>query len=134
MAVYDIPREPDFLDIDLSFTKNRRSRDVNALSGIDVITNAVKNLVNTNFYEKPFRPAIGSNVRKLLFEPVNHLTSTFLQNAIAEVIINYEPRVTLLDVVVKPMPDNNRYDITVVFNVKNFSKTVEINSYLTRVR
>ena len=134
MATYDIARDLDFQDLDLTMRKNRRSRDLAALTGIDAIVTSVENLVHLNFYEKPFHPNIGSNVRKLLFENINHLTSTFILNAITEVIINFEPRVKLIDVVVTPAPEDNRYAVAIVFSINGVSDPIRINTFLTRVR
>jgi phage baseplate assembly protein W len=129
-----ITREPDFEDIDFTFRKNRRTRDVASLYGIDAVINSIENLVNTNFYEKPFRPSIGSNVRKLLFENINDLTSTFLATAVREVIVNHEPRCLLRNVIVTPEAEINRYTVTIIFNVNNVSETVQVDLFLTRVR
>lgn len=134
MVTYSISRNPDYNDIDLSFTKNRRTGDVRSVLGVDAVVNSIKNLINLNFYEKPFRPSIGSNVHRLLFENINHLTSTFILNAIAEVIVNYEPRATLIEVIVDPDPENNRYNITIVVGINNVSTPVKIDTFLSRLR
>lgn len=134
MSTFQIAIEPNFLDIDLSFERNRRSGDIKTVNGIDSIVASVVNLINTNFYDKPFRPSIGSNVRKLLFENINALTSTFILQSVTQTIQNYEPRVTLLDVVVDPDPENNRYNIKIVFLINSNQKTVDVKMFLERVR
>lgn len=134
MVTYTVSREPDYHDIDLSFTKNRRSRDIASLNGTAAIVKSLENLINLNFYEKPFQPSIGSSVRKLLFDNIGQMTSIFLQNAIIEVIQNFEPRVRLTGVIVTPDPENNRYTVSIIFTIANFDQTVTVDLFLTRVR
>ena len=84
-----------YRDLDLFFAKRSRDKDVNVLSNVTAIKRSVRNLVLTNFYEKPFHPEIGSGVRELLFENANPLTSIAISQAITDVINNYEPRARL---------------------------------------
>lgn len=123
-----------FNDIDLSFSRNRRTNDVVSFKGADAIINSLKNLINLNFYEKKFHPSIGSNVRKLLFDNITPIVSNHLKNAIAEVIVNYEPRINLIDVVVVPDPTNNRYTTTIYFSLKDRGGTMEVSMFLHRIR
>ena len=72
--------------------------DVMKKTGVDAIKRSIRNLILTNFYDRPFRSYIGSNAQKLLFENANPLTANFLKDAIQEVITNYEPRVKVNDI------------------------------------
>lgn len=108
-----------YRDLDLFFTKRSRDKDVNVLSNVTAIKRSVRNLVLTNFYEKPFHPEIGSGVRELLFENANPLTSIAISQAITDVINNYEPRARLNSVTVFDNLNANEYEITVNFTVVN---------------
>ena len=108
-----------YRDLDLFFVKRSRDKDVNVLSNVTAIKRSVRNLVLTNFYEKPFHPEIGSGVRELLFENATPLTSLAINQAITDVIKNYEPRAQLNFVDVNAQLDNNAYDVTVNFSVIN---------------
>ena len=44
-----------YSDLDLFFTKKSSNKDVNALTNITAIKRSVRNLILTNFYEKPFQ-------------------------------------------------------------------------------
>jgi phage baseplate assembly protein W len=125
-----VTREPDYRDLDLSFAAHPVTGDVSKKIGAEAIKRAVKTLVLTNFYERKFRHNIGSNARRMLFENVNPLTATFLQNAIVEVIRNFETRVTLLDVLVNVDEDGNGYNATVVFLINNMTAQF----FLERIR
>ena len=108
-----------YRDLDLFFTKRSTDRDVNTLSNVQAVKRSVRNLVLTNFYEKPFHPEIGSGVRELLFENANPLTSIAISQAITDVINNYEPRARLNSVTVFDNIDANEYQVTVNFTVVN---------------
>ena len=108
-----------YRDLDLFFVKRSRDEDVNVLSNVTAIKRSVRNLVLTNFYEKPFHPEIGSGVRELLFENANPLTSIAISQAITDVINNYEPRARLNSVTVFDNIDANEYQVTVNFTVVN---------------
>ena len=108
-----------YRDLDLFFTRRSRDSDVNVLTNVTAVKRSVRNLILTNFYEKPFHPEIGSGVRDLLFEIVSPLTAIALAQSVEDVINNYEPRALLLGVDVIENIDANAYDITVTFEVIN---------------
>ena len=108
-----------YRDLDLFYTRRSRDSDVNVLTNVTAVKRSVRNLILTNFYEKPFHPEIGSGVRDLLFEIVSPLTAIALAQSVEDVINNYEPRALLLGVDVIDNIDANAYDITVTFEVIN---------------
>ena len=129
-----ISRTPDYSDLDLDFIPHRTTKDVLVKTGADAIKRSVRNLVLTNFYEKPFRPGIGSNAVKLLFDNITPLVANFLENAITEVIKNYEPRVEVLRVTVVPDYDNNGYTARLDFVILNRNEPLTTTIFLERVR
>lgn len=129
-----ISRTPDYSDLDLDFIPHPTTKDVVVKTGADAIKRSVRNLILTNFYEKPFRPGIGSSAVKLLFDNMSPLVSNFLKNAITEVIQNYEPRVEVLNVGVNMDYDNNGYTARIDFIVLNRNEPATITIFLERVR
>ena len=124
-----------YADLDLrgSFVHPAR-RDVIAVLDIDAVKNSVRNLVLTNFYEAPFQPFRGSNVRALLFENADTYTAMAIQREITRVIYEYEPRVNRVAVAVVDQSDINSYSITINFNVISLNTTGIVNFYLERLR
>ena len=108
-----------YRDLYLFFTRRARDSDVNVNTNVTAVKRSVRNLILTNFYEKPFHPEIGSGVRDLLFEIVSPLTAIALAQSVEDVINNYEPTALLLGVDVIDNIDANAYDITVTFEVIN---------------
>lgn len=139
MAVQKVTRKYDYSDLDLDFIAHPTTKDVVKKKGFDAIKRSVRNLVLTNFYDRPFRPGIGSNAQKILFDNINPFTATFLRDAIEEVIINFEPRVKLREdtnngIVVNINPDNNGYDVTISFSIINTGAPVTFSLFLERLR
>lgn len=129
-----INRKPDYSDLNLDFMAHPTTGDVMRLTGEEAIKRSVRNLVLTNFYDRPFRSYIGSNASKLLFENADALTANFLKDAIREVVGNYEPRVSIRDVTVFVDNDNNGYVATIVFSVINRIDPLTTVIFLERIR
>ena len=139
MIVQKVTRKFDYSDLDLDFIAHPTSKDVVKKRGFDAIKRSIRNLVLTNFYDKPFRSYIGSNVQKILFDNINPFTAIFLRDAIEEVITNFEPRVKLREDVsngidVNVSPDNNGYDVTISFTIINTGAPVTFSLFLERLR
>ena len=129
-----ISRKYDYSDLDLDFIAHPSTGDVMKKTGNEAIKRSVRNLILTNFYDRPFRPFIGSNAQKILFDNANPLTAGFLKNAIKEVIDNFEPRVKLVQVDVRFDLDNNGYAVRMLFVVLNTNEPVVTTLFLERIR
>lgn len=129
-----ISSERIFRDLDLNFTLHPVKKDVSTHINEYAIINSVKNLISTNFYEKPFRPEIGSSVRNLLFENVDPLVAARIERAIAETISNYEPRVSVTNIRAQASPDENLYAVTLTFVIVNNPIPITIDFFLERIR
>lgn len=139
MTVQKITRNPDYLDLDLDFIPHPTTRDVVKKRGVDAIKRSVRNLILTNFYDRPFRSHIGSNAQKILFDNINPMTANFLKDAIIQTIVNFEPRVQLIEdsdrgVKVTVDADNNGYNVRLAFIIVNRGEPAIINIFLERLR
>ncbi len=121
-------------DLDLSLTLHPVRKDIIPLKDDNAIKNAVKNLLISNFYERPFSRDIGANLRALLFEPADAITKIALKDNIRRVIQKYEPRVTLRGIEIKYVDDSNAYNITVMFKIKEFNTNESVEIVLRRLR
>jgi phage baseplate assembly protein W len=110
------------------------TRDVTMSFDANAVIRSVKGLLLTNFYERPFQPNIGSNLDKLLFEPISNLTASQLQQEIINVIQNYEPRVQIDQVIVTPYEDQNAFNVTLIFFIANNTSSTQVNLMLQRSR
>ena len=124
-----------YSDIDLFFGPKNGSKDINRVTNFTAVKRSVRNLVLTNFYEKPFHPEIGSGVRDILFEPMTPITAYVLTMKIEEVIENFEPRARLVGVRATPNLDNNAYNVSIEFYVVNApTELVNMEVLLERLR
>ena len=141
MAIYDSQTKNksnrnsrSFRDLDLDFTRNAVTNDVNVVEDVVAVKRALRNLIQTNFYERPFQPELGCGIRELLFENFTPMTKVFLETKIEEVIINYEPRVQLQNVAVDDDQDKNRLVVDIYFYVVGVPGPQTVSTFLQRVR
>ena len=134
MANITVEKTRQYSDLDLNFTIHPVKKDINIYTDELAVINALKNLILTNHYERPFQPDLGSNVRKLLFENLDIITAAALEKEIEQTITNFEPRVQILDISVAPNDEKNSYGVTLRFNVVNRTEPVTISFLLERIR
>jgi len=123
-----------YKDLDLDFGRNVVTNDVNKLDDAEAVKRSVRNLINTSHYERPFHPEIGSNVRAMLFEPMTPLVALNLQRKVQEVLVNFEPRARLVQIIAQPDIDRNRYGLQISFYVIGVPQIQVVESYLERLR
>lgn len=123
-----------FKDLDLTFTPHPSTGDLVAKYDEQAIKNAVKNLVLTRHYERPFHSEIGSSVNNLLFELPSPGLVAILRNEIADVINNFEPRVQVLNIEIGFVPDNYSVDIAITFKIRNTTRPISVQFTLNRTR
>jgi len=124
----------EYKDLDLNFRAHPVTKDVIKRTGNASIIGALRNLILTNLYEKPFQPTFGSRVRGLLFEDVSYITASVLQSEISKTIENFEPRVGIDAIKVQANPEENRYDVAIRFYINNLEAPVTINFFLEKIR
>ena len=107
----------NFKDISMSFETNPLNDDLIALKNSSAIARSIRNIVFTQPGEKFFNPEFGSRVSESLFEIVDEVSSIAIRDEIRSSIINYEPRVKLLDVIVIPNVDDNEMNVTVKYKI-----------------
>ena len=141
MAIYDASNTNKskrstrlYKDLDLDFSRNPVTNDIVKIEDVDAVKRSVKNLVQTNFYERPFHPELGCGIRELLFEIYTPLTGIFLKRKIEEVITNFEPRVSLNQITVDDEPDRNRLKVSIYFYVVGVEDPVVVETFLERLR
>ena len=141
MAVYDSQTQSkstrnsrQFRDIDLDFNRNAVTNDVAVVEDVIAVKRSVKNLIQTNFYERPFHPELGCGVRDLLFENYTPMTGIFMRRKIEEVLRNYEPRANITSIQVNKKKKKNAIDVVVSFYVLNLPNPVSVTTTLQRIR
>lgn len=119
----------------MSFKRHPVTNDIAVITNEDAIKNSVKNLIRTNIGERFFNSLLGSNVEGSLFELATDDLVDPLDEEIRNVINNFEPRVTLRQVVIEPIPDRNQLNITIVYDIVGLAiPTQTINFVLQPTR
>ena len=120
-------------DIDLSFAA-KPSGDVFKKTDAAAVKQAVKNLLLTNFSEKPFLPRFGGNLNSLLFALNTDIDDEDLEEQIISAIETYEPRARVTNIRSNINDDQHQVKVTVTFRIINSNETVTTNIDLTRLR
>jgi phage baseplate assembly protein W len=129
-----VSRDRPYSDLDLSLKLHPVFNDIRPLTDLRAVKNSVKNLILTNFNERPFQPKLGSNVRALLFENASPITIITIREEIERVLAKYEKRINQINVEVTDNSDKNAYHIALNFNVIAYDTLLDLELFLERVR
>jgi len=114
-----LPVARTWSDLDLDFIPNPNTGDIGIKKNENAVVRALRYLLQTNHYERPFHPEVGGNISKLLFEPITFATTLRIKQVIKETINNWEPRVKVNEIIVEAKEDQNGYVIAIRFYIVN---------------
>ena len=123
-----------YKDVSLTFARNVVTSDVVAVTDAAAVKRSLKLLLMSRTGETPFFPDFGSRIYRLLFEPIDPITTRLLQHEIQSTIDAYEPRVNIRQLTVTPSSDELGYDVDCLFNIVNQTAPVTLTLYLSRLR
>ena len=126
-------RSKKYSDIDLTLAV-KASGEIFKKTDAAAVKQAVKNLILTNFYEKPFSPLFGGNIRDLLFDLADEDAEDDIEQRIISAIDTFEPRAEIVNVFANSKPDRNSVSVTIEFQVINTEETVIFSTVLQRLR
>jgi phage baseplate assembly protein W len=106
-----------FKDISMSFKVNPFNYDLIDIKNETAIARSIRNLVLTSNGERFFNQNLGSRVNKLLFENIDSITGSIIEDEIRTTISNYEPRVSLISVNATPNYDQNEFEVTIKYQI-----------------
>lgn len=129
-----VSKKKPWSDLDLSLKIHPIRKDIIPLKDDAAIKNAVKNLLISNFYERPFQDDLGANLRGLLYEPADIITEIELRDNIYDVLSKYEPRISVTSIGITDLSDVNSYNVTVYFNIKEYDSADTVEIVLRRLR
>ena len=104
------------------------------VANAESIKQSVKNIVLTNFYERPYQPELGGNVLAQLFENMSPITEYNVTQNIKRALENDEPRAIVEDIITTPVEDQNTLRVTIKFSVRNIPEPIEVDVLLERIR
>ena len=118
-----------YKDMAYSMFANPMSGDMGKKTGASAVKGALVSILKTNFNERLFAPEFGTGIRALLFEQMNPLTEQRIQKEVESAVARHEPRAEVLGISVKAQEEQNRYEISVVFNVASEAETQKLTTY-----
>ena len=106
-----------FRDISMTFQNNPLNSDLIVLKNETAIARSIRNIVFTLPGEKFFNPNFGSRVSRSLFENVDEISASIINDEIRNSINNFEPRVSLINIQTIPDFDNGAFDVNIIYRV-----------------
>ena len=137
-------------DLDLDFTAHPVTKDIVRKTNVEAVKRSVRNLIQTNKYDKKFHPEIDGGVTRHLFGLATAATKHDIAEAIATCLRNYEPRVIVdrvnvfgnadeiahvqSDIRVSGNIDRNGFNVSIFFRIINSPEPIEVSLFLERIR
>lgn len=122
-----------YKDIDLTFAA-KPNGEIYTKKDAGAVKQAVKNLILTNHFEKPFVPFYGGNITNLLFELADDDVDDEVRTNIIDAIETYEPRARIINLDVISQPDTNSLRVTIEFRIVNSTETITFSTVVSRLR
>ena len=123
-----------YRDIPMSFNVHPVTGNMKLVANAESIKQSVKNIVLTNFYERPYQPELGGNVLTQLFENMSPITEYNVTQNIRQALENNEPRAIVEYIITTPVEDQNTLRVTIKFSVRNIPEPIEVDVLLERIR
>lgn len=126
-------RKVGYSDLDFSLALHPFKKDIMPLKDDRAIRNSIKNILNTDSFERPFQQRSGAGLRELLFEPISFITENLIETKVKGAL-SREPRIEVLKVAAKGDEKNNLYDISIKFKIKANNGVQTLPIILRRLR
>lgn len=126
-------REKSYSDIDLLFAA-KPNGEIYSKKDAASVKQAIKTLIQTNYFEKPYLPFFGANIRSSLFELADNDDTSELVDNIKNAVEVYEPRAIITNIKASLRPDNNALDLTIEFQIVSTEETVVFTTVVSRLR
>lgn len=122
-----------YKDLAFSMFANPMNGDIGKSTGATAVKRAIVGILKTNFNERMFQPEFGSNIRALLFEPMNPITEERMKTEIEEAVKRHEPRAQVIGINVTAQEEQNRYLVNILFNVSSEAEPQKLETYFERL-
>lgn len=123
-----------YQDIDLDMIIHPMTDDLVVRSNVDAINGSIMNILKTRKGERVFQPEFGSTIYSSLFEPMTSQTKIVLESQIENALIQFEPRISLIEIRVIPKYDENGYEVYISYVPNNDKVPAALEFFLKRLR
>ena len=130
----DTQKNRDYKDVSFTMFKHPINMDVGKKTAASAVKQSIEACLKTNHYERPMQRHVGSDILKLLFEPMDDITAELLKSEVTQAIMRLEPRAAIQKVNVTPQYENNRYVVQIIFSIESTQKPEQVEVLLQRTQ
>lgn len=125
-------RQVFFSDLPLDITI-ASDGDLALVTNRNAISQSLRMIINTAKGSRVFSSDYGCRIRGFLFEPFDETTARRIGEELRESIVNFEKRITLLDINVILKDDERSYEVEVTYQVVNRNETETLRVSLEKL-
>lgn len=122
------------IDFDMNLSTNTGNGDIVTLGLVDAIKQSIRNIVLLQFYDKPYKPEVGTIINGLLFENISIHILLLIEGTVKDAINKFEPRVSIRKTEVESDLDNNSISVRLEYEILKTGETVSDIIPIQRVR
>tara|TARA_B100000900_G_scaffold38471_2_gene28904 strand:- start:890 stop:1279 length:390 start_codon:yes stop_codon:yes gene_type:complete len=129
-----MPSFQTYKDLSVTFKKHPVTNDLVTVKDQAAISQSIAALLQTDRGERLFQPQLGSDLRQMLFQPLDFASAALIKSKIADCIGKYETRVAINDIRCTPDFNNNGYDVELHYTIVGDGRRVGTTFFLDRTR
>lgn len=133
-SINPLRKEVQFSDLGITMTAHPVTGSITVKKNADAVVGALKNIILTNRFERPYDPLFGADIRSRLFENFDPIEQVNIEEDIKMAITNHEPRATVSEVQVVASPNSNKVQVGITFYVVNEVQPVTVGLEIERTR
>jgi phage baseplate assembly protein W len=118
-----------YQDIDILMKKDSFG-DISVVTNDDAINQSIAHILNTTKGEQLWDPQFGSNLKFFLFEKISPITANLIRQDIEYALKNYEPRISIVEILVEPEEDKYQYNISVTYEIVRLNSLAQTSIVL----
>lgn len=108
-----------YKDINQILKNNDNNRYIQHTTSVEAIKNSLRNILLVSRGTLPGDPDFGSDLSRILFNPLDGLTKNIQESFIREAVYRYEPRVRIQNIELFQAPEHHRVDVSIEFEFIN---------------
>lgn len=116
--------------VDINYKLNTYNKDLKLAYESEAINNSIRNILTTLKGTLPGNPNFGTNLEEALFEIIDEITLSFIEDIILVELEKQEPRIIVKRINFDVKEDENQIFTTILYEIIN---TSEIESTLVKI-
>jgi len=127
-------KEVQFSDLSITMTAHPVTGGIAIKKNAEAVVGALKNVILTNRFERPYNPLFGADIRNRLFENFDLVEQVNIEEDIKAAINNFEPRVRVSEVTAISAAGSNAVQINITFYIVNEVQPLTVGIQIERTR